>query len=60
MSYNEFVEASKEDEIYVLAYGKNPFQPRLKAATIRYRYLAIKQKEMDIITIDPKEEDKFE
>ena len=27
MSYDEFVEASKEGEIYVPAYEKDPFQP---------------------------------
>ena len=60
MSYDEFVEASKEGEIYIPAYGKNPFQPQPKVAAIRYRYMAIKQEEADVITIDPEEENKFD
>ena len=59
MSYDKFVEASKEGEIYVPAYEKDPFQPRLKAASIRYSCSAVKEEEMDSVTIDPEEEDKF-
>ena len=59
MSYNKFVEAGKEGDIYTAAYGKDPLQPRPKAAAIRYRHPAIKEEESDIVTIDLKEEDKF-
>ena len=59
MSYEEFVEASKEGDICTLAYGKDPFQPKPKAAAIRYRHWAIKEEESDIVTIDLEGEDKF-
>ena len=59
MSYDKFVEVSKEDEICTLAYWKDPPQPRPKTAAIRYRYLAVKQEETDVVTIDPEDEDEF-
>ena len=36
MTYQEFEKASKEGDIALLAHGKDPFQPRPKAAMIRY------------------------
>ena len=59
MSYKDFVEASKEGEVYIPTYGKNLFQPRPTAAAICYRYSTIKEEEQDVITIDPEEEDEF-
>ena len=59
MSYKDFVEASKEGEVYIPAYGKNLFQPHPTAAAIHYRYSNIKEEEQDVITIDPEEEDEF-
>ena len=37
MTYQEFKKASKQGDITLLAHGKDPFQPRPKAAVIRYR-----------------------
>ena len=59
MSYEEFVEASKEGEICTPAYGKDPLQPQPKVAAVRYRYSAMKEEESDVVTIDPEDEDKF-
>ena len=59
MSYEEFVEASEEGEICTPAYGKDPLQPQPKVAAVRYRFLAVKEEEPDVITIDPEDEDKF-
>ena len=38
LSYEDWEEASKEGELYLLADSPNPNQPRPKAAAIRYRY----------------------
>ena len=37
MTYQEFEKASKEGDIALLAQGQNHFQPRPRAAMIRYR-----------------------
>ena len=51
MSYEEFVEASKEGEICTPAYGKDPLQPRPKVTAIRYRFLAVKEEEQDSLLL---------
>ena len=59
MSYDKFVEASKEGNICTAAYRKDPLQPRPKVSAIRYRHSAIKEEESDTVTIELEEEDKF-
>ena len=59
MSYDEFVEASKEGSICTAAYRKDPLQPRPKVAAIRYRHSAIKEEESDIVNIGSEVEDTF-